>query len=594
MRLIQQVEVAYFRSFYKDQIQDCADTNVIFGRNDAGKSNLLRALNLFFNNQTSPGNAFVFERDLNHSRRAVAEGAAGIKKFVYVKIWFKTPANWRASLGEEFWVKKQWSVTTESDPHLEWSAPQGAQAAQRQYLTRFLNKVRFHYVPAIKDRRIFESLQAEIYNVVSQDAAFRHSLDDFANGLRDRTLALSEGLLDTLKTTSAIAPPQDLTDLFRSLDFETTSEAGDAYSLTLQRGDGIQVRHIPPILAFLSDRSSKDFHIWGFEEPENSLELATAIEEAETFRGFGRQNNKQIFLTSHSPAFFSLEGDDVTRHFVSRSRETEGRLNSSIEKISPGALPSELMGETPHLPVISHYLREAHEKLTQSKLDQKEIAEELRNHNQTALFVEGESDRIVIAKAWEIITDTPLPFTIVSANGTTKMKGLAAEGSVFKQLLPNRKIFALVDNDREGRDLKVEKRLEGGGKWVQAHTGVHWCRLPFSTELRGLMEDLQVAQAFWPGTLENLVPIATRQRAMGENSYALLTTPYDELCAKQQLTSVMPYAAVRDDGKHLLILSPSGDCKIAFAEWLVRQAEADAGVMEPLRSTILGLQASLA
>lgn len=47
MRLIDKVEIAYFRSMYKDGLSDCAETNIVFGRNDSGKSNILRALNLF-------------------------------------------------------------------------------------------------------------------------------------------------------------------------------------------------------------------------------------------------------------------------------------------------------------------------------------------------------------------------------------------------------------------------------------------------------------------------------------------------------------------------------------------------------------------
>ena len=88
--------------------------------------------------------------------------------------------------------------------------------------------------------------------------------------------------------------------------------------MTLQRGDGVQVRHIPEILAFLSDRGSEDYHIWGFEEPENSLELAAAIHEANRFLEFSKSSNKQIFLTSHSPAFFRLDQDGLKKYFVSK------------------------------------------------------------------------------------------------------------------------------------------------------------------------------------------------------------------------------------------------------------------------------------
>lgn len=302
MQLIDQVEVAYFRSLYKDSLSHCADTNIIFGRNDSGKSNILRALNLFFNNHTSPDQEFNFARDFNHSRRAEAGGDGDIRKFVYVKIWFNTPRSWQASLGKRFWVKKQWSVSAESESQISCSIEE----KKRHYMSRFLNKIRLYYIPAIKDRKIFESLQAEIYRVISQNVEFSGSLQNFSNALRDGTLGLSEQLLVDLNISSVVTTPKDLTDLFRSLDFETTSEAGDSYSLTLQRGDGVQVRHIAPILSFLAENSGEDFHIWAFEEPENSLELANAIEEAKRFRAFGLESNKQIFLTSHSPAFFFI------------------------------------------------------------------------------------------------------------------------------------------------------------------------------------------------------------------------------------------------------------------------------------------------
>jgi len=290
MQLIRRIEIAYFRSIYKETLDRPQGTTVVFGRNDAGKSNVLRALNLFFNGQTNPGQPFSFDRDFCHARLAEAEPSRNIRKFVYVKLWFNTPESYRPSLGDEFWVRRQWSISRPTDPVVSHSVSDD----RSQYLTRFLNKVRFHYIPAIKDRSIFEKLLAQIYEVVAREEEISVSLADFAAALRQRTDALTAGLLRGLQVNSVISPPDDLTDLFRSLDFETNTEQGDSYSLTLQRGDGIQVRHIPAILAFLSDRGAEDYHVWGFEEPENSLELANAISEADAFRRFGTEANKQI------------------------------------------------------------------------------------------------------------------------------------------------------------------------------------------------------------------------------------------------------------------------------------------------------------
>ncbi|HCU0177733.1 TPA: AAA family ATPase [Enterobacter hormaechei] len=590
MKLIKQVEIAYFRSIYKDDLNNCSGTNVIFGRNDAGKSNFLRALNLFFRNETNPNQAFRFERDFSHTRRSEATPDNDIRKFVYVKIWFTTPVNWRASLGDSFWVKKQWSITNQEEPKFYSSI---TQPNLQQYLTRFLNKIQFHYIPAIKDRKIFEGLQAEIYKVISEHAEFSGSLISFTDALRNRTEQLTQGLLTSLKINSSVSTPRDLTDLFKSLDFEVTSDEGDSYSLTLQRGDGIQVRHIPQILSFLSDNSSKEYHIWGFEEPENSLELASAIEEANTFLELGKSNNKQIFLTSHSPAFFSLKDEGVTKYFVSKTNKRMGRLNSVVKELSNDSsthVPSELMGETPHLPVISSYLEQAHAKIEESKALRTSLEQQLVQHNTSIVFVEGATDAAVFAKAWELFVGGDMPFTFESGGGTTKMAALASNGKIISTLAPGRAVFALVDNDKEGRELYKNRRLGDGGVWIQDNSNkVYWCRLPFINELQQLMTSIRMEKAFWPGCLENIFPAEVKHRASAAGALTITKKPHSEFLT-DNFEKVVDYINERDDHLHFHILCLVPESKDTFAEWIVQQADQEPELLEPLRDTIIGLR----
>ncbi len=69
MKIIDKIEIKHFRSFmgstkeYEAAIYDLKDLNIFSGANDSGKSNILRALNLFFNDEISPNNKFNFERD---------------------------------------------------------------------------------------------------------------------------------------------------------------------------------------------------------------------------------------------------------------------------------------------------------------------------------------------------------------------------------------------------------------------------------------------------------------------------------------------------------------------------------------------------
>ena len=68
MTLIRKIEIQYFRSIYWQSITDVSGLNILTGKNDAGKSNVLKALNLFFNNQTDFGVEFDFSKDFNLDR----------------------------------------------------------------------------------------------------------------------------------------------------------------------------------------------------------------------------------------------------------------------------------------------------------------------------------------------------------------------------------------------------------------------------------------------------------------------------------------------------------------------------------------------
>ena len=52
MNIIKKITISKFRSIGEGQKIEPADFNVISGANDSGKSNYLKALNLFFNGET--------------------------------------------------------------------------------------------------------------------------------------------------------------------------------------------------------------------------------------------------------------------------------------------------------------------------------------------------------------------------------------------------------------------------------------------------------------------------------------------------------------------------------------------------------------
>ena len=80
MKVITKINIENFRSFLgtrkddKAEVLDATDLNIFSGANDSGKSNILRALNLFFNDEVSRGKKFFHKIDLN-----IKKGMLGIE-----------------------------------------------------------------------------------------------------------------------------------------------------------------------------------------------------------------------------------------------------------------------------------------------------------------------------------------------------------------------------------------------------------------------------------------------------------------------------------------------------------------------------------
>ena len=321
MKLIRRIEISYLRSLYTAVLDRPGDMNVVFGRNDSGKSNLLRALNLFFNEETEPGRGEIeFDLDFSDIRRDAAKAAKG-RQFIAIRVDFNVPQNYRPSLGETVSIKRQWNI----DGDMTETPPRSLSKGSRIQLTRFLNQIDFTYIPAIKDLNVFGDLIERMYAATAESSGFEAATDTFVDAIRSQTSGLSDGLSKLFGSTTRLAAPTDMGLLFRSLDF---AHGEDGHSLLRQKGDGVKARHLPELLRYINDNESgKKFFLWGFEEPENSLDLGAADAEAERFAVIAVRPDTQVFITSHSPAFYLSNSEqtktDIRRVFISKQRASD-------------------------------------------------------------------------------------------------------------------------------------------------------------------------------------------------------------------------------------------------------------------------------
>lgn len=376
MNIIEQIEIKNFRSFGNRKLESykvlkCQSLNIISGANDSGKSNILRALNLFFNKKTDLNNFFDFSKDF-FKKEEIDENEIK-EELVTIKIWFHNPKNIGKNqekksnifLPEKFWVSRKWKKTSEFSLFDQLSSIEkdfeieknedfnffleedntlksNARASLQKQLTDFINSIQFHYVPAIKDSSYFSHLYGELQQTLwkTKISNVEKRKNEFEKAIQEETDQLMEEFKNSIGGNGNIEPvfqlPSDLINLFRALVVQTGN-----VDLTL-RGDGFQAKLIPEILNFIaikeisftaksikSEYKSKKYFIWGFEEPENSYEYRNAQILAEKFKNIYSQN-AQIFISTHSFNFLSLRGDNIGIYRIWKDSYTKG---SKITKL---------------------------------------------------------------------------------------------------------------------------------------------------------------------------------------------------------------------------------------------------------------------
>lgn len=464
--MIEKIEIQYFRSIYRTTLTKVEAINVLTGKNDVGKSNILKALNLFFNNCIVEEGDYNFGRNYNFKRlEEVRKDTIKGKQFIQIKITFRRGKQFEKTLPEKFTITKKWNRDSEL-PQISDNIEQQLIKSGKAYndrvrasLTRYLNKIKYVYVPAIKDKHIFdnmlERLQATVYEKkLANNVTLAETMSNLFENVVKTTEELSEEFKVATNIESMIATPNDIKELYRTLNIITKSD--DNMVRLEDRGDGIQVRYIPSILNYIAMNASENY-IWGFEEPENSLEYNMARKMAEDFYNIYKANST-IFLTTHSPAFIDLGYKEDGRGFrCYKEKETTEAV--SFEEAHKLELLEEELG-------YAYILKEQYEQYKavvqkneemQDKLEKLET--EIMIAQKPVIFTEGKTDAKILNVAWEKLYDYDCPFEIKSCNlmqeETSGNVSLAGADMLKKVLCTARYdsekvIIGMFDNDIAG------------------------------------------------------------------------------------------------------------------------------------------------
>ena len=387
---LESIRIKNFRSL-RDVPFDAKDLTVFVGCNDEGKSNLLRALDLFFNGDRRDGYVLNWQRDFCAFTKTPKNKAPQIE----ITLTFRLPATF--NLDEPVLWQRIWRQ--EGIYKDEIRLVSGKELPSRSKAYSFLKAIRYDYVPAIKGPEYFERILSAVYDML--DATVRSDIRTAAAGFTTEIQRHTKGILADLEAQlglkSEIELPTDLRQLFSELEFR--SEVGGHRVGLSQRGDGIKVRHIPVILRWLADQANhlsapgkpRVVTIWGYEEPENNLETRKCFELAEFF--ISNSSSVQTFLTTHSPVFYSVftgEHEDVKLLEV----QLDPVIGTALTARAIG-VPSDV--DALHSSIGFLELLEPHVRDWKRRVDQLEyrLTEGLELNHPT-IFVEGPTDKTIL------------------------------------------------------------------------------------------------------------------------------------------------------------------------------------------------------
>ncbi|MBX3722414.1 MAG: AAA family ATPase [Turneriella sp.] len=577
--MIKKISVKNFRSL-KDTEINLEALNIFVGQNDAGKSNILKALNLFFNGQSDFSNRFDFESDFCKFAAKVNRKAAEI----VIRLEIQPPASYSLTKPHTtvFW-EKRWR---RSGPHSDQiKYPNGDPIQDLSRVNAWARKFRYRYVPAVKGQDYFQSLLQDLHDtlLITVSAQIKQAAANFVKTIQEHTADVSTEINSLLRLDSQINMPPDLRVLFGTLDFQTKKNAED---ISLQkRGDGIKSRHIPIILKFLCEAESKHqekgtpkiTNVWGYEEPENSLELSKTFELAENFLAYSKRI--QMLVTSHSPGFYAAAQDAAKPNGKTRLFYVEyDDADNSTKHVDKTTIPNELDASMGLLPLVAPYVDKKQNELSAifaNKLSQQVIPE-------LAICVEGPSDVNILTKALEQFG--PKLYSLIKAQKVKFLLNPQGSGHTYVKQMTLGRAYALNAKFRTAAIFDKDLGAIQSKKEVDADSKVEKSKLSGSTITLSLEKPphLNVANLSFYFAIEEIIKIETWKYA--ETKGWLEPRPdISKFCnvrfgATETAISVLTKAGLKPENQIYVSHQVELHSKEAFAKHIGKLSNSDAKI----------------
>lgn len=347
MRFIQNVRITDFRSLAKVSLDGLEDSVPLVGANGSGKSNVMRALNLFFNDRVEGDQGLDLARDFREPGRQK-------KQLIGVEVDLAYPDDLRPELKDALRQLAQGSTEItlrklyQREPITGFVEVEIASAAtgsalvvltddQRRLALRLLSALRFRYVPNHVHPTallLFEeqNIRRMLFDRLGKSKTFG---DEQIKRIQTTAGELMEPIRRELQDATGevqgveMGTPESWKELVWTFGLKLRGRQSDPYEAAVH-GSGIQSVLAYSVLHSLDSSFSGEFGwrkgaIWAIEEPESFLHASLQAALARTLAEYASGGRLQIFLTTHSPAFLGAASEGFVVEMNSTGQSEIGK-----------------------------------------------------------------------------------------------------------------------------------------------------------------------------------------------------------------------------------------------------------------------------
>ena len=408
---------------------------VICGENNIGKTNFLRAMNLFFNHYKQE--LYSLKEDIPYHIYYGSRGAAVKTELIgtfekgndsiSLKISFTSDEVKYSIKNKEVTIDDAKEILDTFqflflESHNINIPNLISLALEKDGLLALDKKRSKQSQPLEKLNEFIELSQKAIADIEKSINEYFQELTNFDGILKDKQIKINfaefEKLRDVVKTMTSI-----------------TLYDGNNHGIA-NKGSGAQRAVFLSLMQFISANSKKNI-IWGIDEPEAFLQPRLQKQVAMVFNKIVKEQNQPIILTTHSQHFVELNNLQSVYLFKGTltPKEYQRRPNEVFYEMN--TLPIESKSDFEKAILIKNHLG-----ITNND------GWEVLPYN---ILVEGEEDKKYIETLMNII-NLPVP-NIIWSGGASKIGGYLQYYNSFADGLPYKPEFLCIfDNDDEGRD----------------------------------------------------------------------------------------------------------------------------------------------